>query len=166
MGKVNSMREMNYKTELEKNGAIAFVPRGNSMWPIIKNHKQSVIVRKKDPDERLKPLDVAFYLRKNGAFVLHRVMSVTDNGYVMCGDSQYILEVVEEEQVFGVLEGFYKGKKYVKATDEKYLKRVRKWYSRKLCRKIRLKLFYFRNRVVGKLIRIFGRKNKNGEENV
>lgn len=156
----------NYKTELEKNGAIAFVPRGNSMWPIIKNHKQSVIIRKKELSERLKPLDVAFYLRKNGAFVLHRVISLTEQGYVMCGDSQYALEQVEEGQVFGVLEGFYKGKKYVKATDTKYIKKVKKWYSRKFLRKLRLKCFYLRNRIINKLKRTFGGKRKNGEENV
>ncbi len=150
----------NYKTELDKNGAIAFVPRGNSMWPIIKNHKQSVIIRKKEPSERLKPFDVAFYLRENGAFVLHRIISVTERGYLACGDSQFDLEMVSEEQVFGVLEGFYKGKRYVKATDAKYLKRVKKWYARKRSRKFRLKCFYLRNRIINKIKRIFG---KNGE---
>ena len=28
-----------YKTELEKNGAIAFVPGGNSMWPTLKKSR-------------------------------------------------------------------------------------------------------------------------------
>ncbi len=41
-----------YKTELDKNGAIAFVPSGNSMWPILKNKGQSVIVVKKDGSAR------------------------------------------------------------------------------------------------------------------
>ena len=84
----------NYKTELLKNGAIAFVPSGNSMWPILKNRKQSVIAVKKT--EKLRRFDVALYERDNGAFVLHRVMKSTDYGYVICGDSQFSLEKVRE----------------------------------------------------------------------
>ena len=61
----------NYKTQLEKNGAIAFVPGGNSMWPTLKNRGQSVVIVKKE--QKLKPMDVAFYQRVDGAFVLHRV---------------------------------------------------------------------------------------------
>ena len=39
--------DANYRTELEKNGALAFVPSGNSMWPTLKNRGQSVIVERK-----------------------------------------------------------------------------------------------------------------------
>ncbi len=134
-----------YKSELEKNNVIAFVPRGNSMWPTLKNNGQSVIVEKKK--ERLNPLDVAFYQRADGAFVLHRVMEVKEDGYVICGDSQYTLEKVQEEQVFGKMLGFYRKDNYVEVTDPKYILKVKKWYKRKLLRKIRLKFFYLRLRL-------------------
>lgn len=155
---VNELTKSNYKTELEKNGVIGFVPGGNSMWPILKNRAQSVVVKLKK--ERLKPLDVAFYTRDSGVFVLHRVMQVMDGGYVMCGDSQFNTEKVKEENVFGVMEGFYQGKKYIEVTDERYIKRVERWYSHKFRRKLRLKLFYFSNRVKNKLARIFKRSGK------
>ncbi len=134
-----------YKSELEKNNVIAFVPRGNSMWPTLKNNGQSVIVEKKK--ERLNPLDVAFYQRADGAFVLHRVMEVKEDGYVICGDSQYTLEKVQEEQVFGKMLGFYRKDNYVEVTDPNYISKVKKWYKRKLLRKIRLKFFYLRLRL-------------------
>lgn len=148
-----------YKAEIEKNGVIAFVPSGNSMWPIIKNKSQSVIVREKT--HRLNQYDVAFYKRANGAFVLHRVLEVTLDGYVCCGDSQNILEKVSEEQVFGVMIGFYRGKKYVECSDEKYIKKVKRWYGRKTWRKIRLKWFSFSNKVKNKLKKIFKKEEKN-----
>jgi len=143
-----------YKTELEKNNVIAFVPGGNSMWPILKNRGQSVIVERKT--QRLKPLDVAFYTRANGAFVLHRVMEVKEDGYVMCGDSQLRHEPVLEENVFGVMTAFYDKDKLVSVTDERYVKRVKKWYGKKIRRKIRLKFFYLKNRIK----RLFSKKDK------
>jgi hypothetical protein len=151
-----------YKTQIEKNGVIAFVPGGNSMWPMLKHRKQSVIVQKKDG--RLKKFDVGFYQRDNGAFVLHRVMQVVDGGYVMCGDSQFTLEKVKEENVFGIMTGFYEGETLVEVTDKKYIKKVQSYYKNKTLRKIRLKCFYFILRVKNKLKRIFCGKKK-GENN-
>ncbi len=152
----DSVKVSDYRTELEKNKILAFVPGGNSMWPTLKNRHQSVVVEiKKD---RLSRYDVALYQRENGTFVLHRVMQVIDGGYIMCGDSQYTLEKVKEEQVFGVMLGFYRGKKYIEVTDEKYKKRVENWYKRKKLRKFRLKLFYYRLAIKGKLKRLFCKK--------
>lgn len=151
-----------YKTEMEKNGVLAFVPGGNSMWPTLKNRGQSVVVVEKKG--RLKPFDVALYVRADGSFVLHRVMEVVDGGYIICGDSQYTLENVKEEQVFGVMDGFYRGKKYIECKDEKYKREVERWYGRKFRRKVRLKCFFFRQRVKGKLKRTFGKNNASEEK--
>ena len=80
-------------------------------------------------------------------------MEATSDGYVMCGDSQFFLENVKEEQVFGIMIGFYRGKKYVDVNDPKYVKEIENWYGRKLRRKIRLKLF----RIGQKIKRLFKR---------
>ena len=137
---MNNVASNGYKAQLEKNEVIAFVPGGNSMWPTLKHKGQSVIVKKKT--ERLNKFDVALYLRKNGAYVLHRVMEQTESGYVMCGDSQFALERVDEEQVFGVMVGFYRGKKYVECNDEKYVREVERWYKNPKRRKRKLKRFF------------------------
>lgn len=155
----------NYISELMKNGVIAFVPSGNSMWPTLKNKGQSVIVKKKT--EKLRAMDVALYCRKNGANVLHRVIKSTENGYVMCGDSQFVLENVEEDMVYGVMEGFYRGKTYVAATDPAYIEEIRKLYSNEKKRKRRVKRYFFflgiinlPKRAARKLCRIFGLKRR------
>ena len=154
------MNKNDYSAELNKTGVIGFVPGGNSMWPILKNRKQSVVVERKT--EKLKRFDVALYTRKDGNYVLHRVMEPTETGYIMCGDSQYSLEPVMEESVIGYMTGFYRGKKYIECTNPKYIRQVERWYGKKFCRKIRLKLFYLRVRIKNKLRKIFGR---NGEQN-
>ena len=128
-----------YKAQIEKHGEIAFVPRGNSMWPFIKNKAQTVIIQKKTV--RLNKFDVGFYSYGENA-VLHRVVEVLDDGYVFCGDSQFVLQTVKEEDVFGKMTYFYQGDKCVNADDKKVLKKVKKWYKHPLWRKIRIKLFY------------------------
>ncbi len=145
-----------YKTELEKNKVIAFVPGGNSMWPTLKHHGQSVVVELKQG--RLNRYDVGLYIRGNGTFVLHRVMQVKEGGYVFCGDSQFNHEWVNEQNVFGKMIGFYRKDKYIEISDPKYIKEVENWFSRKLRRKLKLKLFYFNIRVKSKLKRIFCKK--------
>lgn len=159
-------RNCDYTQELVKNGVIAFVPRGNSMWPTLKNRGQSVIVKLKT--EKLKPMDVALYRRENGSNVLHRVMRATDFGYVMCGDSQFTLEKVKEDCVYGVMAGFYRGKRYVEATDPDYIEQIKKWYESEKRRKLRVKTFFFFNRLktlpARALRKIFGRKRKDEGE--
>lgn len=158
----------NYIEELNKNGVIAVVPKGNSMWPTLKNKKQSVIVKKKT--EKLNRADVALYKRENGSNVLHRVIEPTDYGYIMCGDSQFVYEKVKEEDVYGVMMGFYRGKRYVDANNAEYIEKVKKWYRRDKLRKFCVKTFYFfenlkslPKRVLRKL---FGKKRtKQGEDN-
>ena len=137
--KSNLKKENDFKSELLNNKTIAFVPSGNSMWPTLKNKGQTVIVVPKT--DRLKLYDVAFYERVDHSFVLHRVVEVLPKGYRMCGDSQINTEDIEESAVFGVMAGFYVGDKYIEAGDKKYRRRVSKWYSNKLLRKIILKFF-------------------------
>ena len=155
-------RSFDYVEELGKNGVIAFVPSGNSMWPTLKNRGQSVIVVKKT--QKLRPMDVALYRRENGANVLHRVMSVTDYGYIMCGDSQFVRERVKEEQLFGVMQGFYHGKRYIEATDPEYVEKVKKLYAHESLRKLRVKTFFFfiglKSLPKRAWRKLFGKKNK------
>ena len=96
---------------------------GVSMLPMLKNRRDTIIVRPKKG--RLQPLDVALYKRGND-YVLHRVLSLTENGYIIRGDNCYADENVPEEAVIGVLTEFYRKNKHVLCTDEKYLKYVKK----------------------------------------
>lgn len=158
----------NYVEELNKNGVIAFVPKGNSMWPTLKNKKQSVIVKKKT--KRLRPMDVALYKRESGANVLHRVIKTTKLGYIMCGDSQFVLEKVKEENVYGVMTGFYRGKRYIDVNDADYIEKVKKWYKSEKLRKFYVKTFYFFENLKSlpkrALRKLFGkRRTEKGDNN-
>ena len=116
-----------YQRVLEKNGVLSFTPGGISMWPIISNRTDTVIIQ--SVRGTLKKYDVAFYERESGQVVLHRVLKVNPDSYDMCGDSQTAVEKgVPFAAVFGVMEGYYKGGRYIDCNKNKlYRFKVRVW---------------------------------------
>ena len=145
-----------YATQLNKNGILGFVTSGNSMWPFIKNKKTSVIVTKKE--DRLKVHDVAFFVRVGEGYVLHRVMEVLSDGYMVCGDSQTEYEYVKEDNVLGVLCGYYQGKKYIDCSSEEYISAVNDWYN-DLDRTKKINDYYRKRRIISRIKKVltFGR---------
>ncbi len=110
--------------------------RGTSMNPLLHEGEDTVvIVPKVGP---LRRFDVPLYRRENGQHVLHRVMRVEQDGYVLCGDHQLEWEHgITDEMVLGVMDGFFRGKRYVKTTNFGYRLYVFFWcrvpYLRKIC---------------------------------
>ena len=96
---------------------------GTSMLPMLKNRRDTIVVHAKTT--RLQPLDVALYMRGD-AYVLHRVLALTDKGYIIRGDNCYYDEVVPEEAVIGVLTEFFRKDKHYFCTDQKYLRYVKR----------------------------------------
>lgn len=124
---------------LQMHGKYLTPVRGVSMNPLLHEGEDTVvIVPKVGP---LRRFDVPLYLRENGQHVLHRVVRVEEDGYVMCGDHQRVLEHgVTDEMILGVMEGFFRGKRYVKVTDFGYRLYVFFWCRVPLVRTICLRL--------------------------
>ena len=74
------------KDLIERDGRFVGVTSGFSMRPMIKSGRDVVVIEKKK--DRLNPLDVALYIRGD-SLILHRVLSVTNDGYIMRGDNCY-----------------------------------------------------------------------------
>ncbi len=93
---------------------------GTSMYPMLKSGKDRVVVA--PVDSTLKKNDVPLYKGSNGKLVLHRIIKVKSDGYVIRGDNLYHNEYdVTDEKIVGILKGFYKGDKlYNCDTDFKY----------------------------------------------
>lgn len=108
---------------------VRFGPKGRSMLPMIREGLDTVVLVK--APEKLKKYDLPLYRRKNGQFVIHRVIGVGKNGYTMRGDNQCNRERgVENKDILALVEGFYREKEYVSCNDKKYrkycVKQVRK----------------------------------------
>lgn len=109
---------------VETEGKYVGPTEGVSMLPMLKTGRDSVVVRKKEA--RLRPLDVALY-RRGEKYVLHRVVSLVEGGYVIRGDNCYADELVPEECVFGVLTEYFRGDERIDcASNEKYLRYARR----------------------------------------
>ena len=76
-------------------------------FPMLRNRKDTVIIR--PLTGKLKKYDVVLY-RKRDMYVLHRIVKIMSEGYIICGDNCINLETdVTDEQIIGKLEGFYWG---------------------------------------------------------
>ena len=123
---------------LENDGEFRLSPKGTSMLPLIRQGRDSVVLKRNFEKGALKH-DIAFYKRKSGAFVLHRVMKIAKDGtYVMCGDNQTLLEHgIKREQIIGYVSGLYRDGKPLSVCSFRYRVYVFLWSImplRRFCR--------------------------------
>lgn len=136
---------------LASGGEFRMYPKGTSMLPLIVQTRDSVVL-KRNFEESAKKHDIAFYRRKSGQFVLHRVMEISEDGtYVMCGDNQLELEPgIEKEQIIGYVSGIYRKGKPIKMNGKAYGLYVF-WWTKMPVRRF----FFLPRRIKWKLKRIF-----------
>lgn len=116
-------KSLDLKSVIEKEGRFVGTTVGVSMLPMIKSGRDVIVVEKNV--DRLKKYDVALYTRGD-AYVLHRVLEVKPDHYIIRGDNCYSDEYVPEENVLGVLTEYFKGNKRISVTDKKYLRYVKR----------------------------------------
>ena len=69
--------------KLETGGLVTFNPKGTSMLPMLRDGDDTVVLSK--PKGRLHLFDLPLYRRKDGSYVLHRVVNFgSDGSYTMC----------------------------------------------------------------------------------
>ncbi len=104
MDKKASLSDMEpiFTAILDGGGVFTLAPRGDSMRPTILPGRDRVSIVKWDG--RAEIYDILFYKRDDGQFVLHRVLGIQKDGFVMCGDNQVVLEKgVREDQIIGIV---------------------------------------------------------------
>ena len=117
-----------FEEELEKSGKLVYTTVGVSMRPLIKQDRDIAIISK--PRERLKKFDVALYKRPNGQYVLHRVVKVLGNGYVILGDNCISKEYnIKDSQILGVLTSLNRNGKEIDLNSFGYKLYVRARYA-------------------------------------
>ena len=109
---------------LAQDGRLVYKTKGTSMEPMLRQNRDLVIIEV--PASRLKKYDVALY-RRGESYVLHRVVDVKEDCYLIRGDNTYALENVPDGAVLGVLSGFVRKGKQHSVDEDGYRRYVRFW---------------------------------------
>lgn len=116
---------MTFEEILDRDGRLVYRFRGVSMKPMLYQNRDLVIIEK--IKERPKKGDVVLY-RRGRDYVLHRIVRVSEDGYVIRGDNTYTNETgIADEDLVGILTSFVRGGKTIAVDDPKYLRYVRFW---------------------------------------
>ncbi|MDP4121103.1 MAG: S24/S26 family peptidase [Bacillota bacterium] len=121
---------------LSSGGEVTFTVTGISMLPLL--HEGIDTVTLSSAKSKLKKYDLPLYKRKNGAFVLHRVVKVTkDDGYIMCGDNQFYPEYgITDKQIIGIVKRIGKPNKTIYVNTFRYKLYCRFWVNTRFIRRV------------------------------
>ncbi len=104
------MNERSLEQVLAAEGKLVCTTSGISMKPLFADRRDTVVILPKNG--RLKKYDVPLY-RRGDEYVLHRVIEVLPDSYIIRGDNCEAKEYdIRDEDVLGVLSAFYRKNKY------------------------------------------------------
>lgn len=136
------MEETLIEKYINENGEFIAIPVGTSMYPMLRNRRDSVYLVKYN-GEGLKKYDLPVYKRTDGTQVMHRCLGKDEQGYIMCGDNQWFLEHgIQEHQIIAVAKGFYRDEKYIPNENFSYRLYYRLWSASLFVRKCILRVIH------------------------
>ncbi len=98
-----------YEEYLDAHGSLTYTNVGVSMMPLLRQGRDLFTVRKRG-EERCRRGDVVLYRRPPDKYVLHRVVEVRPDDYVILGDNCVAREYdIRDEDILGVMTGFVRG---------------------------------------------------------
>ena len=93
-----------FRNLIDKGETVRLTVNGTSMSPFLKSGIDSVFAVKGSGIYEIG--DVAFFTRKNGVVVMHRIVKKDGDRYWFCGDAQKFLEgPIEAERIFAKVVG-------------------------------------------------------------
>ena len=110
------MSNSSFEEILQKEGQLIYSNVGDSMQPLIRQGRDLLVIE--PPKGRLKKYDIPLYRRDNGKYVLHRILKVRPDDYVICGDNRWRCEYgITDRHIIGVLTAIIRDGKEVPITD-------------------------------------------------
>lgn len=152
--------QLKFEEYLERYGTLTYTCRGISMLPMLRQRRDLIVVRKKGA-ERCKKYDVALYIRPPHDYVLHRVVEVRDQDYVILGDNCLNKEYgIRDEDIIGVLTAFVRNGKTIRMESRGQMLYARIWYFLYPARRFRIVFTVRLKRLAKKLLRALHLYNK------
>ena len=102
MSNVLEAKLYTFEEMLKEKGYIAYTNVGISMLPLLRERKDIIEIHAKGPS-RFKKYDVVLY-KRGSIYILHRVLKVLPNGYLIAGDNNTFIERdVTDDMILGVM---------------------------------------------------------------
>lgn len=121
------MNNSTYEEELERHGKLVYTNVGDSMMPLLRQHRDLMVIEKR-PAGRCKKYDAVFYRRPSGQYVMHRILKVRKDDYVICGDNRCLKEFgVKDDWILGVLTAVIRDGREISVKDPMYKLYVHLW---------------------------------------
>lgn len=140
------MNKSSFEEVIEKHGVLVYTASGDSMLPFIREKRDILIIEK--PKGRLKKYDVPLYKRDSGQYVLHRVIKVRENDYVICGDNRVNKEYgITDSHIIGVLKAVNRNGKMLYTDSKLYRIYIHIWCDFFFVRRLVVKTNSFLKRV-------------------
>lgn len=115
---------INYEQVLDNYGFVSNTIVGRSMYPMLRNRRDTIVIVPVDGE--LKKNDVPLY-RRDGKYILHRIISVKTDYYIIRGDNCLEKEYVTKDMIIGRLAEFYRDEKKVSLNSFSYKLYVLVW---------------------------------------
>lgn len=117
---------VSFEELLDKDGYIVYTNVGVSMMPLLRQRRDIIEIRKKEPG-RCRKYDAVLY-KVGNRYILHRILKVRPDDYVILGDHCINLEYgITDEQILGVMTRIIRDGKEIHVTDPAYLLYVHLW---------------------------------------
>ena len=136
--------------QLENGGNAGLTVTGYSMMPMLYNRRDSVTLVPVNGHE--KKGDIVLYKRENGAYVLHRIIAEKTDGFICCGDNQYMRERVDRQQLIAKVISFVRNGKEVSVENKSYKCYVAIWVGLFFLRGIYIPVRRFFGKLTRKLV--------------
>lgn len=113
--------ETNIEQYLKEKGTLTYTFKGSSMRPLLRQGRDLYTLASKSSD-RCKKYDIVLYRNaQKGKYVLHRIVEVRDDDYVILGDNCISKEYgVRDEDIIGVVTSINRNGKNIDVSDLKY----------------------------------------------
>ena len=128
---------------LSRDGKLVYKAKGRSMLPMLRPDRDLVLIEAIDTAASSSaveatassavstsalpvPYDVVLY-KVDGKYVLHRVLRIDGDQYLIRGDNTYSVERVPADAVIGVLTGFVRDGRQISVQDRRCRLYVRIW---------------------------------------
>ncbi len=100
--KLLNVKAYTFEELLNEKGYIIYFNVGRSMLPLLRQRRDIIEIRRKEPG-RCKKYDAVLY-KRGAKYILHRVLRVLPEGYLIAGDNNTFVERdIMDAQILGVM---------------------------------------------------------------